>query len=337
MGKPNSNVQELNIDVYADGYSTLHTNCFDISLAGGTGLYRCSNYFDYLFLIAVNSNWASDDAVLPTDFYQFRVPIFKRLGLNFSESTVRDSNDLVLQATDRLANQCPCLVFLKYNACFYNEFYKEAPVNHTLLLSGFDNSKETITTREFIHIRECISTLTRADMLCKLKLTYPIFQNMWELSNVQYAETEPEYANKLYWLEADKQQPINPINPISELIAALSRKRNTLEEIIENFNNDRSRLQGMSMMITRTAYYGALEIIFESVERAANIADNKEWATIKREYSIHRDTLLSKLDMDNQRAKTYDHAEIQSLIGEVQQWDKRLLTALRECVGNYER
>ena len=302
---------ELPISVYANGYSVKHIDCRDIAYAGAASVYKKDGYFQFAFYRSVFSNWSAlqNDQDIVTAALQ-------EVGLIDQIEKPNRFDELMNLLRSHLSGGEPCMVKVRDRCCFYCEKYLEQHnALHFVLVSGIDDEKGTITLREYMHVRQDISEITRADLLCKLTITIDMFKDIWEKSRETFS------CGRLISIrECDNGNTNQDASTV--LCNCLSKHENKLINLIVKYNDIEQEIN--LMMEERTTYIGNMTVIFENLEKRYNLSSCDSYNEFKAEYINHRDKTITALHASKMRNQPLSDEKIKEMTRQVQEYDNKL-------------
>lgn len=302
---------ELPVGVYANGYSVKHIDCRDIAYAGAASVYEKEGYFQFAFYRSVFSNWSAQQTN-----QDIVTAALREIGLIDQIEEPNGFNELMELLRVHLGNGEPCIVIVRDRCCFYCEKYLEQHnALHFVLVSGIDDEKKTITLREYMHVRQDISEITRADLLCKLTITVDMFKNIWEKSRETFS------CGRLISIRECGSGKTYP-DATTALCNCLSKYENKLVELIVKYNDIEQEIN--VMMEERTTYIGNMTVIFENLEKRYNLSSCDSYSEFKAEYINHRDKMITALHASKMRNQPLSDEKIEEMTRQVQEYDNKL-------------
>ncbi len=329
-------LKTINIDFYIDGYNVSHINCLDLVTAAASGFCKRENYFLYCFYRSLMSHWAN---VRDLKFLQQQNQILHKLGLAIEPQQVTDNHQLIQSIRQLIEDQTPPILLVKYNKLFYDVHYHDPNYqgDHAILVSGFDTQAPVIAIREFVHIRNFIRKLTRADVFGILNLDEQLLADIWEKSNQSFGKTDSEHYNTIYCIKRTASPLINNYQDlINDFIHNYRPDRNRLIEVVTHLAEwgEVFESPGKSEQFRRE-FYGSLTILFDVLERALPVLNADQECRVrfdqfKEKYSGFRNKLLNRLMARGLSKQTISADEEQELTRNLVGHDRELLLLMEE-------
>lgn len=214
-------LKAINIDFYIDGYNVSHINCLDLVTAGAAGFYKRENYFLYCFYRSLMGQWVDG---LNLNFIQMKNHLLLKLGLALEPRRVTNARQLVQSVKQLIEAQTPPILLVEYNKLFYDIHYHDNNYkgNHAILVSGFDTQAPVIAIREFVHIRNFVRKLTRADIFGILNLDEHLLADIWQKSNRSFGKIHSEHYNTIYCIKRIASPLINNYRDLSMIFSIIT-------------------------------------------------------------------------------------------------------------------
>lgn len=322
--------ESLNVDTYINGYNISHISCVDIPIAGASGYFNYDNYFFYCFYYSFFNNWTKIDT---KQFLEFKNLILEKLGLEMRPNSVKNRSELIGTVKNQLKDKCPLIMIAKYKDLFYD---KGSNSDHGILITGYDSIKSSIIIRDFVHIREAISPVIRADILCKLQLSEDIFSTTWEEVNTSFKKDKSINFNTIYSVHKRSEPLISTYGDIIEdLLLNYGFSDNKLVRLIEDFDliyetfKDDNKVE-----YYRRIFHGSLTILFEVLEKGLIISKLNERDRIclkefKEKYIKYRYMLLAKLSTEVLRGNIITESKKVEFISQIYSLDNELMQMVK--------
>lgn len=196
-------VYDLGTDFYRDGVSIKEFNCLQIPIAAAVGCYDYDNFFKFLFLTSVYSNWGKEDCfvdIAPDDTrIEESATVLNLLGFRLQKYAPQDKENFLNLVKSSIMNDIPVLLLAKYNAMFFNIYYMSETGNkwHFLLVDKWNSHTQTFTVRDSSFLRGIVEEGN--DIMFPITLTEDM---LWEIhEKTDYGNVNEQTNMYLYTVE----------------------------------------------------------------------------------------------------------------------------------------
>lgn len=326
-------MKRLNIDHHLDGYTAEINNCIDYNIAAAASYYSKEYLKIYCTHWAIIFNWNTHNS----DFLQIRNKILNIMGLEM-KCEIGVSEDNLISIVERIVNDgYPILMNVSTSSLFYALMYNVSYVNyinHSIIISGFDELRKLIFIQENSINREIISKFTNSLPFLSYQIKYDMLVDILS-NNKRIIE---DYCNEcLYYIKETKKKGINEINrELYRLILhSLGNNKNDnliieLEKIVSsNCYIEESRLEQF-----RRTYYHSLIAVFDFIEENIIINNYSSYDALKIEYLNSRNKIINIINKNSLSKNSVDINKINILIEEIIYYNKEIYNFLQDNTSN---
>lgn len=327
--------QEINIPYYTNYYGLSDLPCVDLLLAAAAGHYSDNNYFHYAFYEAIRGNWTLNKKRSWLEDKQEKLGLF---GLGIKAVEMPCSEDFHDQMQAHLDMREIILLPLKLNQLFYTwAFGESVPLDHFILVSGYDTDKGIYTIRDSDINSEVLRPIIKGNPIYKLNIPSEMLHDMWIKSNVSF-QGIPRYENKFYVIY-EKEQGSHEIEPdrlLKELLLSASEKSG-LVTYIKQFNNKLDTR--IDFEKCRRTYHGAARVVVEYIARFCINEESdlrNDFLSFSKIYIKNRYKQLSILHAHYLRRKELKQDQIESMCHVDEKADRQLFNFIWSGLYNHK-
>ncbi len=295
-------IKSLDISMYEDGYDVAQVDCLHNPVAAATGYFSRINYFYYCMLHGLLCIMEGYDE---HTFYNRCNKVLEIIGLKLNiidiTSNMEENIELIKKSID---NDKPIIVITKYNALFYNAYYRntEFKSNHGIIVNAINTENCTVGIKEMTLLRDTGLLRENTDVHYSLQITYDILKNIIVDSNEQFILEGSQFQNKIYYIENNSCKNVL----LKVLKVAVLWSEQGKDELLNYIENDSLKYDFLhEYKYLRMRFYGSLVAFFSALRKilVLNSMSIDRLETIEKNCLSNRNTVISTLYMNAKRGE----------------------------------
>lgn len=308
-------------------------DCVNIPIGAASGFYDSDNYYKYTFLAAVHNNWYTYDKRRWLSFINQSNLSLNRIGLELKCHEVQDADDFVSIIQENIKKKIPVLLFVKYSAEYYHDYYKDPSFEskHVLIVDKWNEETGIYTMRDSAYLRE--TKLWKVDGECLFPVCYLEEQVKYLWTN-SYCEDDLN-TQFIYTIEQVSSEKCSYVD-ILEYLANGDLKKSKFSDYIldssdrsdELWNYDRKDFIGNMKGIYKILRY------WEEKERI-ELESWKALMQYEMQFSRERDLIFNKLLKYHKKNKEMPQDILQQLVQRNEENDKKFFELIRCFCNEY--
>ncbi len=304
----------LNIDYHIDAYSAEINNCIDYNIAAATSFY-CKDFLKlYCAYWAIYSNWLSlTDA---------GIKILKFFGLELCYEEKVTKENLIEYIKQKIDSENPVLLNVVSSALFYSIMYNNKSHNgHSILITGYDDTRKIIYFRENTINVEVLGRLTRKQPFSSYQMTYNMLIEIFEKSTQVLSDKYNSYAFS-YVQEFKKVNCFDlQTRLLKKFLKVIKNNKDLLVlEVEDVINGNQYKSWMYDEQFIRT-YHHSLEALFELIESELSLKENVEYLILKNKYFSFRKQTIHLLARNALKETLVDSHHLSNYIIGLQLFD----------------
>lgn len=330
----------LDIDLYKDGFTHDEYTCMDIPVAAACGYFNRDNYFDFLYLMAVKSNFGFYSKDIKPNMVKENCEIpLSQLGFNINRVEIESKEAFFQYIEESIQQKKPVLMSIKYKGLFYDKFYqdKEGEMVHLLLISGWNPKIKILTIRDSSFFIGLDLNDNKVNVLFPLNLkqdyVWDIFYDSWFQSD----DNNSKKYNYLYQIEQSQDIPEqNILHYLLLLEQSYQKYGSVLERRILSFDE---KDKNMIFSFWQRQYAGNIAGIMMIIKRwlKRQEMDYISCSGMEEEYIANRKVVINSLYRTTLRGKLPSEEKKKELACKIRENDKMFFDYIHELIKEVKK
>lgn len=327
-------IYSLELDLYKDGMNIDMIDCVNIPVAAASGYYKRKNYFYYIMLVAMNNNWFHVIPNYKLNFLQRINSALNFIGIVMKPHKAENAEAVLKQIQESLKKKIPVALYIKYNAAYYNNFYKDETFTgkHIILIDKWNDQTGIYTIRDSAYLRE--SNVWAVESECLFPICFPEEQLM-QLWRDSFCEDD-ENTQYVYTIEQYEKKEVSCITILEDLTSR-DYRNNQFSHFIRNYR----KRADMYWNFDKRDFVGNIQAIMKILEDwgKEEEIDLPAWHDLmnqKDEYMNTRELIFNKLYKFHLRNKELSENSICELIEKNEKNDKVFFESIKRFCDEYK-
>ncbi|MHB8063323.1 MAG: hypothetical protein ACYDG2_11920 [Ruminiclostridium sp.] len=335
--------RSLDIDMYKDGFSIKSVDCIHGPIAAAAGYYTYDFYFYYNFLHCI---YVQTSIIYELNLNTYATKILENMGLSLEiiDCTNISDKEAISNISDIIIDGIPVILVTKYNALFYNAFYKNTSfkLTHAIIINEYLDGNRVFGIKESTLLRDYIETYKNTDLFFLLHITDIMLYDIWMIANEQFSAEHSFFYKKFFAVKKNTQKIVNINMVIRQAENILNDWDNMLIDTIDNYDKegyfDYSTYDiDWLLEYQRQRYCGSLKPIYNLLYSCCGDDSDKyqKVSKVEEKQTSARKRVLDILQMAILKNQTLSKDKRQELKSIVMDTDNEMIHLIKSFVVNY--
>lgn len=292
-------LHKINLDYFTNGYSVATGgSCVDLPVAVWLGNISASSYLYYLAIKSAERNWSNSSDSWPGE----TAKVLSDLGFQLHSFKVNSWSDFLSAVKNAIDNHHPLLVPVSYHKLFYYlALDEEYP--HMIMITGYDIERQLLLVVDCNIVEHGLPLQNREYTLYQLPLTFDIFKNIWEGSNMYFERSNNPFLGTVYAVSL-RMEPspaeINDMRICKKIFSLMNSQNSLLARYVSDLNGEDLQIESADefILIRRQAHL-QLTVVFDLYEKILGVGPYAdEWQSIRSLFFKDREALINRLEIN---------------------------------------
>ncbi|WP_312107061.1 discoidin domain-containing protein, partial [Lachnoclostridium sp.] len=305
-------------------------NCFDYNIAVASSYYN-KNFLQYYCMYwSLFHNWNWEGLNNNIDIQK---EILNRLGLENNCINGISTRNIINEYRKQIDQNRPVIFNVKSSALFYSIMYRlKHSGNHSLIISGYDETRNLTFIRENSINSELISFLIKNRPISLYQLTDDMIIDIFTSSAIIYdnngVNNYPSYALSYIEKKIDISNKEIEEDIIKCICKSFENKDSLLIKKLELMISNNKYDEFFNSEQSRRTYFHSLAPMFDIIESKLTLKNDENYCELKRNYLDIRTVILSYIQKCILKQNEFKRDKIENFINMHKLLDNQLSNVL---------